>query len=92
MLPRCRTIGEPFVMPIFDVQGSDVEGFMEELPLQRHLIALLKFAPVESRFCSCKQRGKATFDTPINPCARSACSRSVAVGLSSISVSFFANY
>jgi hypothetical protein len=51
------------------------------LALQRHLIALLKFVPVESRFCSCKRRGKATFDTPINPCARSACSRSVAVGL-----------
>jgi hypothetical protein len=51
------------------------------LSLQRHLIALLKFAPVESRFCSCKRRGKATFDTPINPCARSACSRSVAVGI-----------
>ena len=51
------------------------------LTLQRHLIALLKFAPVESRFCSCKRRGKATFDTPINPCARSACSRSVAVGI-----------
>jgi hypothetical protein len=54
------------------------------LTLQRHLIALLKFAPVESRFCSCKQRGKATFDTPINPCARSVCSRSVAVGLKDI--------
>src|SRR5215510_10490157 len=44
-------------------------------------MALLKFAPVESRFCSCKRRGKETFDTPINPCARSTCSRSVAVGL-----------
>src|SRR5437899_9166180 len=51
------------------------------LSLQRHLIALLNFAPVESRFGSCKRRGKATFDIPINPCARSACSRSVAVGL-----------
>src|SRR5215831_3102045 len=51
------------------------------LSLQRHLMALLKFAPVESWLCSCKRRGKATFDTPINPCARSACSRSVAVGL-----------
>src|SRR5215471_15342120 len=51
------------------------------IPLQRHLIALLKFAPVESRLCSCKRRGKATFETPINPCARSACSRSVAVGV-----------
>src|SRR5262245_40156607 len=56
----------------------------ESLTLQRHLIALLKFSPVELRFCSCKRRGKATFDTPISPCGRSACSRSVAVGLSSI--------
>jgi hypothetical protein len=31
MLPRCRTAGEPFVMPTFDVQVSDVEAFMEEL-------------------------------------------------------------
>ena len=53
----------------------------QDLSLQRHLIALLNFAPVESRFGSCKRRGKATFDIPINPCARSACSRSVAVGI-----------
>src|SRR5262245_52796231 len=31
MLPRGRTVGEPFVMPTFDVQGSAVEGFMDEL-------------------------------------------------------------
>ena len=31
MLPRCRTAGEPFVIPRFDVQVSDVEGFMDEL-------------------------------------------------------------
>ena len=31
MLPRCRPAGEPFVMPTFDVQGSDVEGFLDEL-------------------------------------------------------------
>ena len=31
MLPRCRTASEPFVMPTFDVQVSDVEGFMDEL-------------------------------------------------------------
>jgi SRSO17 transposase len=31
MLPRCRTVGEPFVIPAFDVQVSDVEGFMDEL-------------------------------------------------------------
>ena len=31
MLPRCRTAGEPFVISTFDVQVSDVEGFMDEL-------------------------------------------------------------
>jgi hypothetical protein len=31
MLPRCRTAGEPFVISAFDVQVSDVEGFMDEL-------------------------------------------------------------
>jgi SRSO17 transposase len=30
MWPRCRTAGEPFVMPTVDVQGSDVEGCMDE--------------------------------------------------------------
>jgi SRSO17 transposase len=31
MLPHCRTAGEPFVIPPFDVQVRDVEGFMDEL-------------------------------------------------------------
>ena len=31
MLPRCRTAGGPFVIPTFDVQVCDVEGFMDEL-------------------------------------------------------------
>src|SRR5262245_62020268 len=31
MLPRCRPAGEPFVIPTFDVQVRDVEGFMDEL-------------------------------------------------------------
>ena len=31
MLPRCRTAGELFVIPTFDVQGSDVAGCMAEL-------------------------------------------------------------
>ena len=31
MLPRCRTAGEPFVIPTFDVQVREVEGFMDEL-------------------------------------------------------------
>jgi SRSO17 transposase len=31
MLPACRTAGEGFALPTFDVVPSDVEGFMEEL-------------------------------------------------------------
>jgi SRSO17 transposase len=31
MLPACRTPGEGFAIPAFDVVPSDVEGFMEEL-------------------------------------------------------------
>src|SRR5215813_7396097 len=31
MLPACRTGGEGFAMPTFDLVPSDVEGFMEEL-------------------------------------------------------------
>src|SRR5438445_12624477 len=51
------------------------------LTLQRHLGVLSKFAHVESRLCGRQRRGKAAFDVSINPCARRACSRSVAVGL-----------
>ena len=31
MLPACRTGGEGFAIPPFDLVPSDVEGFMEEL-------------------------------------------------------------
>ena len=31
MLPRCRTEGEGFAIPTFDLVPSDVEGFREEL-------------------------------------------------------------
>jgi SRSO17 transposase len=31
MLPACRTAGEGFAIPTFDVVPSDVAGFMEEL-------------------------------------------------------------
>src|SRR5436190_17965424 len=51
------------------------------LTLQRHFSTSTKFAHVESRFCGGKQRGKAASCTSTNPCARRACSRSVAVGL-----------
>src|SRR4029450_8557234 len=54
---------------------------LSALTLQRHFSASAKFSHVESRFYGCERRGKAAFDTPINPCVRSVCSRSVAVGL-----------
>ena len=31
MLPACRTEGDGFAIPTFDVLPSDVEGFMDEL-------------------------------------------------------------
>src|SRR5262245_52389974 len=31
MLPACRTAGEGFALPTFDVVPRDVKGFMEEL-------------------------------------------------------------
>src|SRR5438552_13813633 len=31
MLPACRTEGEGFAIPTFDVVPSDVEGFLDEL-------------------------------------------------------------
>ncbi len=31
MLPDIRTQGDPFSIPIFDLEPSDVEGFMDEL-------------------------------------------------------------
>ena len=31
MLPACRTQGDAFTIPTFDIVPSDVEGFMEEL-------------------------------------------------------------
>ena len=31
MLPACRTAGEEFAVPTFDLVRSDVEGFLEEL-------------------------------------------------------------
>src|SRR5262249_22523711 len=43
--------------------------------------ALPKFAHVESWFCGRKRRGKAALDILVNPCVKSVCSRSVAVGL-----------
>src|SRR4030095_3030933 len=42
---------------------------------------LTKFAHVKSRFCGRTGGGKAAFDAPVNPCIRSICSRSVAVGI-----------
>ncbi len=54
---------------------------VDELPLQRHLSVLTKSTHVESRFCGHSRQVKAAFCTPVNPCVRSVCSRSVVVGL-----------
>ena len=51
------------------------------LTLQRHLSVLTKSTHVESRFCGRSRQVKAAFCTPVNPCVRSVCSRSVVVGL-----------
>src|SRR3977135_1853727 len=53
------------------------------LALQRHLSVLTKSTHVESRFCGRSRQGKAAFCTPVNPCVRSVCSRSVVVGIKS---------
>src|SRR5262245_4932739 len=39
-----------------EVHVNTMEGFWSLLTLQRHLIALLKFSPVESWFCSSNSR------------------------------------
>src|SRR5262249_33654644 len=54
------------------------------LSLQRHFSTLTKFSRVESRFYGRKQRGKAAFDVPINPCGGSLRYRNVAVRLCSV--------
>jgi hypothetical protein len=56
-------------------------GKIRCVTLQRHFNASTKFAHVKSRFCGRTQRGKAVFCPLINPCARRARSRSVAVGV-----------
>ena len=63
------------------INRSTVIKSVRKLTLQRHFGALAKFAHVESRFHGRKRRGKGAFDTPLNPCVRSACSTTVAVGI-----------
>jgi len=58
------------------------------ITLQRHFSVLTKFAHVELRVCGRKGRGKTSFDVPVNPCVRSICSRSVAVGITWWSVTY----
>src|SRR5712691_3350848 len=58
------------------------------LTLQRHLRVLTKFAHVESRLSGRKRHREVVFYTPVNLCARRACSTSVAVGVES----YFAVY
>src|SRR5467141_5369556 len=45
---------------------------------------LTKSTHVESRFCGRSRQGKAAFCTPVNPCVRSVCSRSVVVGIKAV--------
>src|SRR5499427_808698 len=68
------------VRPLVDEQYI-IPKTVDFITLQRHFSAMTKFAHVESRFCGHRRRGKVAFDVPVNPCVRSACSRSVAVGL-----------
>src|SRR6266852_1004313 len=56
-------------------------GLCGSLTLQRHLSVLTKSTHVESRFCGRSRQVKAALCTPVNPCVRSVCSRSVVVGL-----------
>jgi hypothetical protein len=59
----------------------DILTMQLRIALQRHFSVLTKFAHVELRVCGRKGRGKTSFDVPVNPCVRSICSRSVAVGI-----------
>jgi hypothetical protein len=54
---------------------------MVSITLQRHFRVLTKFVPVESWLYGRKGGGKAAFDVPVNPCIKSICSRSVAIGV-----------
>src|SRR6267378_7459690 len=60
---------------------SPTSRAISNLPLQRHLSVLTKSTHVESRFCGRSRQVKAAFCTPVNPCVRSVCSRSVVVGI-----------
>ena len=83
----CYTVPKALTTQMTEVNLCHVEptAVFGGITLQRHFSALTKFAHVASRFCGRKRRGKAAFDAPINPCVRSACSRSVAVGIMDLS-------
>ena len=69
MLPRCRTAGEPFVIPAFDVQVSDVEGFMDELQEFQSVFHDC-FARSEARGISWITWSGSTAPLPGNPLSR----------------------
>src|SRR5262245_11094750 len=75
-----------FCALVFASQHSSpsVSTFHRVLTLQRHFSAPTKFVHVKSWFCRREQRGKVASCIPINPCVRRACSRSVAVGLTTL--------
>ena len=68
-------------MPLYGGIDLHANNSVVVLPLQRHLSVLTKSTHVESRFCGRSRQVKAAFCTPVNPCVRSVCSRSVVVGL-----------
>src|SRR6266404_8820985 len=80
------------LLPIFNGIGSIALSVLTTITLQRHLSVLTKSTHVESRFCGRSRQVKAAFCTPVNPCVRSVCSRSVVVGLYNIEVSLLLGF
>src|SRR5438874_8086759 len=82
MVPAlCKHLGLCLSSPLLVRKGRTRHFFGIRLTLQRHLSVLTKSTHVESRFCGRSRQVKAAFCTPVNPCVRSVCSRSVVVGI-----------
>jgi SRSO17 transposase len=63
MLPACRTGGESFAIPPFDLVPSDVEGFME---------ALWAFQSIVHDCCARSEPRAHCFDYMVGPCSKLA--------------------
>src|SRR5712692_4925233 len=73
-------------MVMVSIYEDYVRAAVRWIALQRHLSVLTKSTHVESRFCGRSRQVKAAFCTPVNPCVRSVCSRSVVVGLMALEI------